>query len=324
MVHSFRFAIRPVRSTTRRSYGGSPSRPTSNVVEDGVERSRHRSGFDGFDQEPGVAESPPGLGPEKALKLRIRGTPPPFRLSLERTKGPQLTLGVEDPLDDCGPDRSNQFVLQILDAHVKSQIGHGVDGGRRPNTALMQAPPHEFGGVGIAKTGEVPAFAVGPEPPEVAGHCLGTPDRKHHNTLRFQITSPSPGQRFDRDLIADALDDDDRVGPSGLVERGMSGSNRCAGSVRPTFECPSRIKPFNPIESFHGDLLFARPPEATLHELLHPPPTVSSRSDDAVLPEEVEEARNEIHRGKVLERNPAGLTGIVACGERYQRRSAGG
>jgi hypothetical protein len=82
----------------------------------------------------------------------------------------------------------------------------------------------------------VPSIAVRPKPSEITSHRLCSTDWKHRHALELEITSPSPGQCFDGDLIADALDNDDRVGGVCLAECGLGGSNRRARTVRPFVE----------------------------------------------------------------------------------------
>src|SRR5207248_11405307 len=103
--------------------GDAALRP-SDVSEHEVERPRHLGELQRLDEQTRVADLPPAAAAHEAAKLLFLSPASPRGLLLERAKGPEIALSVDDPFHGGGAERANQLVLQVVDAHVEAQPLH--------------------------------------------------------------------------------------------------------------------------------------------------------------------------------------------------------
>ena len=196
---------------------------------------------DRLDEQPGIAQVPPGAASEEAVQLGIEGTLTPLPLLLERSKGTQVAVRLEDGLDRVEPDRPNQLGLEIGLADVEADIGHI---GRRAWIAdprIDDGRAEHVGAIGVTQSGELEVGAARTEPVQVASRGLGASDRNDDDGLAVEVTPQLHRNGFHGDLVTDALDDDDGFGTRDLAQRTIGGAQVCALAVGVPFEPPAGL-----------------------------------------------------------------------------------
>jgi hypothetical protein len=86
---------------------------------------------------------------------------------------------------------------------------HPLQVGTRPgraDTGRREAPPDDVLRPGITQAGETCPCPPGTEPPQVADDRVRAADRNDRDAFRAEAPPAAAGQRFNRDLVADALD----------------------------------------------------------------------------------------------------------------------
>ena len=183
---------------------------------------------------------PTAAGAHEATELGLDAPPLLRRLLLERAERSQLTLTIEDVFDGLGPEGADQLVLEVVDAHVEAQrsISSRVRSAPRPacsrprrnipsspashNPASLTSSPR-----GPKRSRKLRMFVA----PPIETTCTPSSSRSRCAARR---------ERFDGALVAEPLDEHDRVGrvghPPRLASRGPSPE---AGLLRsPDAEAP--------------------------------------------------------------------------------------
>src|SRR5439155_19511622 len=106
---------------TGRAADGSPSE----MSEHHVQGSRHVGEIERLDEQARVPDLPPAPAAHEAPKLLLERALSPRRLPLEGSEGSEVALRVDHVLDRGRPERSDQLVLQVRDAHEEADAFHG-------------------------------------------------------------------------------------------------------------------------------------------------------------------------------------------------------
>jgi DNA-binding CsgD family transcriptional regulator/sulfopyruvate decarboxylase TPP-binding subunit len=135
----------------------------------------------------------------------------PRRLLLERAERAKLTLRSDHVFDSCSAERSDQLVLQVRIAHVEPELFHlGSSQIGAESRSLETATEIAFL-TGVAESRQLDVIPVGAEPVQEIADRLRAADRNDRDAFSIEVTSAALGQRFERDLVADSFDEDDRV-----------------------------------------------------------------------------------------------------------------
>jgi len=201
------------------------------VSENRVQRTGDATGFDGLNQKAGEPKISPGLAPEESMELVVGGTPPPFRLFLERSEGSELALRFNNRYDVLRTDRTNQLVLEIFDTDVKSQARHLGRGLRIADSGPNQPSTKGFGCIGIAEASQDQLLSDWSELSCVSRYCLRAADRENNDPFSVQIPPPADRKCFDSNLIADSLNQDDGPRRLGLLQGESGCLYRCVGAM---------------------------------------------------------------------------------------------
>ena len=95
------------------------------MSEHHVQGSRHVGEIEGLDEQARVPDLPPATAAHEAPKLLLERALSPRRLPLEGSEGSEVALRVDHVLDRGRPERSDQLVLQVRDAHEEADAFHG-------------------------------------------------------------------------------------------------------------------------------------------------------------------------------------------------------
>jgi hypothetical protein len=176
-----------------------------------IEWPRHAREIQRVDEQPRVPGLPAAVGADEAPKLLLAAPCSPGRLLLEGAERSKLALGLDDLFHTGGTKAADQLVLQVGDAHVEPEDFHlgatevGAEAGplqTAPEVALLT-------GVTQARQSKV-------QPPrtEQFQEASDVPRPAHwhnSNTLSGKISATAPSERLERDLIADPLNQHDRL-----------------------------------------------------------------------------------------------------------------
>jgi hypothetical protein len=85
----------------------------SDVREQTIQRARHLIRLERVDEETRIPDLPAAAAAHETPQLLVGAPPFPRCLLLERAKGAQVTLNLEDPFDCVDPERTDQLVLEV-------------------------------------------------------------------------------------------------------------------------------------------------------------------------------------------------------------------
>jgi lipoyl(octanoyl) transferase len=150
-------------------------------------------------------------------ELRLHGSSPPRRLLLERAERADVSLRLDDSLDAVGSEGADQLVLQIRVAHVEAEALHvrPVEVAAEPRV-LERSPEVTLLGR-VAESCQPDTAPPRAELVDEAPDRLGAADRHDGDTLGGKVATPPLGEGFEREPVADPLDEDDR--PRGFERR---------------------------------------------------------------------------------------------------------
>ena len=180
------------------------------MTEDTVQRPGHASEIQRVDEQPGVSDLPAAPAAHESPELIVGGSSQPRRLLLEGAERSELALLLDDAFHGGGAERPDQLILQILHAHVEPErlhVGAGETG--------AEAGPLEAA-LEVTLLGRVTeACQPDAEPPwtesiQEAPDVLRASDRCDGDALGVEIPVPALGQRFEREPIADPLNEHNR------------------------------------------------------------------------------------------------------------------
>lgn len=121
----------------------------------------------------------------------------PGNLFLQCAERTQIALRIDDVLNSFDTESTDELVLEI---------GIADEELRRSATALLEAPAEVVGLACVAETGDT---NVRLERAQKAPEGVRSADGHHRDAFGGKVAAASFGERFDRALVADALDDDD-------------------------------------------------------------------------------------------------------------------
>ena len=136
----------------------------------------------------------------------------PRGLLLERAEGAEIALGVDDLLHGLGPESADQLVFEVCVAHVEAQPFHVVTSEVGAETGSLETAPELAFLGGVVEAGQPDVEPLRAELPEELPDRLRTTDRHDGDALGGEIAATALGERFDRVLVADTLDEHDRAG----------------------------------------------------------------------------------------------------------------
>jgi TfoX N-terminal domain len=178
------------------------------VRQHAFERPRHSSEIQRLDEQRRVAGLPV---PHEAPELLFIGQVSLRRLLLERVKRAELTLGGDHLFHSRRADRPDELVLEVGIADVEAEAFHVVSCQVRPEAGPFETAPEFTLLSGIAKAGEREVQSPRAEPLQEPSDRLCAADRHDGDALRIEITTTALSQRFQRELVADSLDEYDRT-----------------------------------------------------------------------------------------------------------------
>jgi hypothetical protein len=182
------------------------------VLQDSLQRPGHPVEIQRPDEHRRGLDLSAPLRAEEAPQLRLGGSSAPLRLVLEDAERFELTLRVEDLLHDGGPEGSNQLILQVGDADVETESLHlgarqvGAEA-RALETTLEVAL---FSGV--AQTRQSEAQPLRAESFQKGANVRRAADGHDGNASSVEMVTAAGGERFERELVANPLDEDDGLG----------------------------------------------------------------------------------------------------------------
>ena len=192
-----------------------------------------RPGYAGEVQRPGeqagVSGLAAGTSAHEPPKLRLTGPSALRRLLLEPAKRAKLSLVPDHLLDRGGTQRADQFVLQVSDAHEETVALQADPARQRSQAGPLQTSPETTLCRRITQTGQPDVTPARAEQIQEVPEAGRTPHRHDADTLAAQITAAAGGECFERDLIADPLDEHDRIPASGHLA--CCHRNRCGVSA---------------------------------------------------------------------------------------------
>jgi hypothetical protein len=176
-----------------------------------VERPRHLGEIKRLDEQTRISDLSPTAAAHEASKLLLRSSSLPRRLLLKGAERAELTLSVDDLLHANCTKSTDQLVLQVCDAHVETEPFHicarevGTEAGpleTATKVALLS---------GVTETRQPDVKPLRAEQVQEASYGLRTADRQNRNALSVQISTTALGERFERALVADPFNENDRT-----------------------------------------------------------------------------------------------------------------
>ena len=172
------------------------------------------------DEQARVSDLPASATTHEAPKLLLSGPSLPRRLLLEGAERSKLTLGVEDLFHGGGTKRADQLILQVCDAHVEPEcfnIGPSEVGAK---AGALEAALEGALLCGVTEARQSDVQPLRTEPGQEASDVRCATDRHDGDALSLEPPTTALGQRFERELVADTFNQDDRTCTEGLGQVG--------------------------------------------------------------------------------------------------------
>jgi hypothetical protein len=176
-----------------------------------VERPRHTGEIKCLDEQPRVTDLPPGAAAHEAPELSLGRPSLPRGLLLEGAEGSKLSLRVDDLLDGRGTKSADQFVLQVCDADEEAEPFHLDAGQVGAKAGSLETASKVALLCGVAQARQPEVESPRAEHTEELSDGLRTADRHDGNALSVEVPASALGECFERELVADPLDEDDRT-----------------------------------------------------------------------------------------------------------------
>ena len=161
------------------------------------------------DEQGGRADLATAACAQEAPELLIGGPPPPLGLLLERAERHELTLRFEYPLDGVTTETADQLVLEVLDAHVETEIFHVIAREIDAEARQLEAAPEIAFLGGVAETRELDVSTTGTEDVEGIPDVRRAADRDDGDALGTEVPAATCGERLQRTPVAQPFDQDD-------------------------------------------------------------------------------------------------------------------
>jgi hypothetical protein len=181
------------------------------MSEHQVERPRHTSEIKCLDEQPRVADLPPGAAAHEAPELVLGPPSLPRGLLLERAEGSKLSLTVDDLLDGRRAKSADQLVLQVCDTDEETEPFHLDAGQVEAEAGSLETASEVTLLRGVAQARQPEVEPLRPEHTQELSYRLSTADRHDGNALSVEVPASALGECFERALVADAFDEHDRT-----------------------------------------------------------------------------------------------------------------
>ena len=224
------------RTNAREIRSGHPS------VMSGRERPRYLSWSERLDEEPRVPDLAPPAAAHEPPQLFVRGPASPRGLLLQRAEGTEVSLRLGHLFDGGNAECPDQLRLQIRDADVEAESFHACAIEIGAESRALEAVPELALLARVAETGQLRSHAG--ETPKDTSDRLRTADRHDRDPFRGQVAPAAPGERFERDPVADTFDEHD--GPMRLLF--VCSGNTCRSAMAAAI-ARSRVAPEVEVES---------------------------------------------------------------------------
>lgn len=189
------------------------SLPLATPGEHVGKRSRCACEVEGFDKEAGVACLASRARSDEAPELLLNRAIAPGGLTLKRPEGSTVATSFDHALDGVRTDGTDQFILQVGNAHEEPQRLQRCRCRNRaePGTSQTAADHVELSRV-IQPCQAAPA-SCGSVLLKVHPDLGGTAHLNHRDPVRSEVIAAPLGKGFDRDTIAEPFDQQDRGTP---------------------------------------------------------------------------------------------------------------
>jgi hypothetical protein len=181
------------------------------VSEYEVERSRHLGEIKCLDEQTCVSDLPAAAAAHETPKLLLRASSLPRRLLLESAEGSKVSLVLDDLFHRGSAERADQLVLQVGDAHVKTepfQVGASEVGTETgPLESALEVPLL----CGVTETRQPDVEPMRAVQIQEASDRLRTPYGHDRNAFSVKVPTTALRERFDRDLVADPFNEHNRT-----------------------------------------------------------------------------------------------------------------
>jgi hypothetical protein len=127
----------------------------SDVSKYAVERARYMGKIERIDEQTGVAKLPAVGAAHEASQLPLDALSSPRGLLLEGAERTEVALRVEDGLDGGMTKSADQFVLQVCNADVKTQLFHVEAREVGAEAGPLETSPEHLLLARVAKAGEL-------------------------------------------------------------------------------------------------------------------------------------------------------------------------
>jgi hypothetical protein len=167
------------------------------------------------------------VGADEAPKLLLAAPCSPRRLLLERAERSKLTLGLDNLFHTGGTKAADQLVLQVGDAHIEPEGFHvgATEVGSKADPLQTAPEVALLTGVTQARQSEVQAPRT--EQFQEVSDVPRTAHWHEGNALSGKISTTALSERLERDLVADPLNQHDRLWVDAGGERvGRRGNQR--------------------------------------------------------------------------------------------------
>ncbi len=164
-----------------------------------------------IDEQTRVSDLPSAAAAYEAPKLLLSGPSPPHRLLLEGAERSKLTLSIDDLFHGGRTEGADQLILQVCHAHVEAECFHLVAGEIGAEAGPLEAALEVALLAGVAKTRQPDVEPLRAEPVQEASDGLRAPDWHNRDALSVEIPTTALGERFERALVADPFDENDRT-----------------------------------------------------------------------------------------------------------------
>jgi hypothetical protein len=175
--------------------------------KDAVEWSRDASEVESLDEQARVLDLPARAASHEAAKLLLSRASLPLRLLLEGAERADVAVSRENVFDRGDAEGPNQLGLEIGLAHVEAEFFHFGASEIGAQAGALESMSELGLLASVAEAGESHVAGFQIQAIEEPADPVGASDRNDRNTFGLQVLATACGERFDRDFVADSLDD---------------------------------------------------------------------------------------------------------------------
>ncbi len=151
------------------------------------------------------------MGADEAPKLRLAAPSLPGGLLLERAERSKLTLSLDDLFHTGGAKAADQLVLQVGDAHIEAECLHVGPTEVGAEAGPLQIAPEVGLLAGVTQARQPDGQPPRTEQLQEASEVSRTAHWHHGNALSGKIATTALSERLERGLVADPLNEHDRL-----------------------------------------------------------------------------------------------------------------